>query len=1375
MDASSSTRLSWLQFTWEKFEEMIVYIVQDVFDEPSTQRYLKQGNKQQGIDIIALQQKNGKYLSIQCKKTANFGVAELKLAEKEFLQGSFAPTSDTFIIATSSDCQNDRSQKHHQQQALTFRTDHQIRYELWDITYIETALKKHYRLVAHYFGKEQADWHCFSLAPAVKAFDKINDYIPRSLLNIRDINENPFMRGESKVQTLQEILDEELMISKNICVLADPYEGKTSLLLQTAYELTTTHKSIMPLLVILKDTTLKPIAEILKDHYNAWESVGACNLVVMIDGLDEVAGDRFTEAITLIKDFIRSYPQVHFLYSCRKLFFFKYHLLTELNSFEYYQLQPISHYRLDEYLEQKLGTAKAQIYRRIRQMDLEELMRNPFYLIEMTKWFRDPHQSLPGSKIEVTERFIEESLKFSATRRLARGKVLDENRVIYKKTLQKFAFALQLSGLNAAPKDMIQELFGDRECELLQSSSIITINDQSWSFINAMFQEQLSAKQLLAFPAEQIISLICNGRIIRKVNIKWIQTVASYLSLLPENHADRATIMEFIRKDNIELLTLADHSKFNTEIRLEIVQEIFSRLIHENIRLLLVQDLDVAEFIGNDDKAILYLISLLRPDVTELIKALCCRIMHYLQLTDKQQRALLLAVNREMPSHQDHYYGKLLLQQASSYQLTSKKLLKEILRKLPRLNHHEFRGGIYKYLVATGQSEEYYQLGIDGLEILVQYNQGINHHGSEDSLEKFLLSTNTSSNLKRLYQLMATDSWFKFYHNHSSRTQEFCDQLVKLTTKLYAVDRSLIYHLVCFLVRADKKHVLKNFENLFAFFEITSTHDLGIQLYIQQKDGEGYHFNFGKLLSEKAEEILLWMHEDGEIQKKDLYSFRAGYYRTGKSEKGDKFQLLIEQVFGTETVSKSSLDTYAEIEQIKAKNDKIHLISRDAFEQALRGFFGYYKIKVLTNKQLNAYPTKKTKRTALESNHLMRFIRKCRDQDRNVSLENCLEKFHTPGLFEKWRIYLLRESSLVEKDIEFKNILEEYYKDELPGTSFENTLGRSSNEVWYYKSVLLAELWQNYLFPTTEDRLLDFTWVISGGINALSNNRANKRPSLAEALLEQFKDDPEKLGNRILFNLRNGIAHVGVETAHLELCKILKLGPAIPILLEKINQRKHARSDLSHMISIYIKLGGSPKQLIGFFGKEKPYEDYLYKELVRILIEPFPEVVIPALKKVVKSNDHGIEDRISAAQFLAQAGESSGFNFMIDHLAKQNEPALEIQSKFQIWKVDTKKALKKLDLVIHMIPDTSFHRNAFYRSPDRFIVELLNGLASKEEDDLVLVYKYLQNNFEKFKLQFPHTAGNFIWYAENAVEDFRKQNHHVLPLGEIKALIERHP
>lgn len=1368
--------LNWTQFPWEKFEELIVYLIQDVLKEPSAQRFLKQGNRQQGIDVFALQQHSGKKLSIQCKKRTDLTLYGLQAAEKEFLKGSFVKDSDTFILATVSDLQKAAIQNHYLEKQQEFSNTHDISYQLWDVNYIENLLKKHYRLVAHYFGKQQADQYCFSAEPDIPPYPSLKDYIPRTLINIKNIEENPFLRNKENSLSIRQIIDEHLAVAKRICILADAYDGKSSLLRQAAHELTSEHGTIVPLLVLLKDTTLKPIAEILREHYNAWESVGSCNLLVMIDGLDEVASDRFTEAITVIKDFVRSYPQVNLLFTCRKLFFHNYHLETELRDFEFFQLQSIGYYYLDEYLESRLGTQKKNFIKRIHQLDLSELIRNPFYLIEVTDWYLQPGKLLPKNRSEVTDRFIEKSLSVSATRRLPGGEMLDENRVVYKKALQKLAFSLQLSGLNALTKDQVQELFTKKEIQLLQNSSIVTINGSSWSFINAMFQEQLAANQLHAFSVEEIIPMISHGKQIKKISIKWIQTVASYLSQLNPSSGLRKAIMEFIRQDNIELLTLADRGKFSAELRLQILGEIFDRMVRDNTRLLVVQEADVAEFIGNDAKGTLFLIDLLCSGITERIKAVACRILKNMQLEDAHQKALLKAVNQQMPLLSDTYYARLVLQLVSYYKLKSKKLLVEILRKSPRLDNHEFREGVYRYLIATDDIEKHYQFGIDGFEILVRYNIGINHHGSEADLEKFLLATRSAANLKRLLALMSTAPWMDFYHSSSSSREAYAKNFANLLASLYPSDKGLLYHLVNFLICAERKHELDDFEEVFSFFEKTGTHHLGIQIYLQLTCIDGHAFYFGKMLSPKAEEILIQMHEDGEIDKGTLISFKSAYYRERNLPAGEAFRTIIEQAFGKEPEPQPYRDDYEEMEKVRNANDHPHIENKEAFEKAIRNFWGFYKNGNPNKSQVFSRDVKKTKRTHLESNHLIAFIRKCWKEKQKVSLEDCLEKIAYPGLFETWRAIRVREKTDDPAlGHQYLKLLEKYYHRELPNALFEDIIGRPSDEIWYYKGVLLAELWQKYGFQTPNEKLLDFTWIISGGINAISTAKANKKGSIAQSLLESFKDEPEKLGDKILANLRSGITSEHVETAHLEMCKVLKLTQAIPMLLERINSGDYNRPDTSHMISTYNRLGGKPEQLIPFFRKQEPFADYIYMEMVRILSDDHPQEALPGIKKTLRSKTHKKEDQITAAKYLAQAGEIAGFNYLIDHLASGEKPTLEIQSRFQIWKIDTRKALNKLDKVIHVIPDRILHQDKFYRSPDRLVLEILNGLASKSEEDLQLVYLYMQKNFKKFKKDFPDTAGDFIWYAENMLEDFRKQAPAKFSTKEIKTLCEREP
>ncbi|WGQ10711.1 hypothetical protein QG516_03455 [Pedobacter gandavensis] len=1294
------------------------------------------------------------------KKTPTLGLAGLKTANEEFEKNRFTETSDTFIIATSSDCQTKNIQDYIKEQEIHFLSKHNIAYQVWDLNYIELALREHYRIVEYYFGISEAKKHCFGQAPLIPIYPAIQNYIPRFLGKVDKENENPFLALSDRTSfKLIELLNDNPGVTKRFCLIADPYEGKSALLQQTAHELMTSDTNIVPLVIIMKDTSPKPIANTLASKYKAWQSIPICNLIIMIDGLDEVPMDRFDETVTLIKEFVTEYPFVNILFTCRSLFFFHFQLKKELENFGHYQLRPLGYYYIDQYLQDQLGNQKSLFTQKIKSLDLEDLLKNPFYLIHLTKWFKDSPRKLPSSKIEMVEKFIQESLEASGRRKLSGGFKLDAKRVAYKKVLKKFALALQIAGLNATPKEFVQELFSTEDQELLQNGSIITINNNSWSFNNAMFQEQLAAQELISHEPSQVIKLICVGEKVRKINTKWIQTVATYLSLAPPDSEVRKMILDLIRKDNMELLTLSDRSKFSPEFRLEVIKSIISRSIKLNTRLLLVNEFSVAGFIGTDPLIVNYLIGLLKPSISERLKVVVCRTLKHIVLSDTQQKDLLRISLRDLRREIDPYYAKLLLDLLARYAITDERLLTYLIANNHTIINHDFRSGIYRYLVAVDKVDENYQFGLDGFEMLISHNTGISHHGSEHELENFLLNTKDSVNVRKLYTLMESKDWQMYYHDKGTNTAEFISKLGILTTKLYQIDKLLIFPVVNFLITADSNHLLNDFSKLFSFFTNTKTNCLAVQLYLLNKSGTGYHFHFTKFLTPEANELLIRLHDDGDIEKSVLYSFLTGYYRERMSTEGDAFRKSIDQVFGKEPVDKKNIhNVYEQSELIKQKNDLLHISSIESFKQAVRDFFAHFKNKTITSNQLYWEPRVKSKRTILESNHLFAFIQECMDDQKKATLDNCLEKLQIPGLFDTWRAKRLLEHDFKQlPSEELKQMLLNFYYQRLPETEFQDTLGKPSTDVWYPVSVLVAQIWQKFQFETSDEKILQFLWVISGGINAVTNDRINKRESIADALLGHFEEQKEKLGRQVIDNLNSGITSLNVQTSHLELCKILKLHAACPILIKLIKSGNYNSSDTYHMINIYNHLDGDLENLIPYFRKQIPFANYIYMQLVKLFIGPFPEEVIPGLTQSLSNPDLSEENKIESAKYLAHAGIWDGFEYLINSLCISGKPPYEIQSNFTIWNVDTKKALRKLNSVMHMFPDTSYHREPFYRSPDRFILEILNGLAEKTEEDLLLVYKYYYANMRKYRKEFPNSAGDLIWYAEMALEKFRER------------------
>ena len=98
-------------------------------------------------------------------------------------------------------------------------------------------------------------------------------------------------------------------------------------------------------------------------------SVAAKDLVILIDGLDEVPSDRFIEMLNHIKDFSVAHEIVHLCFSCRKLFFADYDLEGALPKFDFFELQELGYGQSFRYMENELGSERESFFRRIQLLN----------------------------------------------------------------------------------------------------------------------------------------------------------------------------------------------------------------------------------------------------------------------------------------------------------------------------------------------------------------------------------------------------------------------------------------------------------------------------------------------------------------------------------------------------------------------------------------------------------------------------------------------------------------------------------------------------------------------------------------------------------------------------------------------------------------------------------------------------------------------------------------------------------------------------------------------------------------------------------------------------------------------------------------------
>ncbi|KQM77965.1 hypothetical protein ASE74_16370 [Pedobacter sp. Leaf216] len=1369
------TRLNFDKLTWEEFQQLTVYLAQEEYSLPAFEEFLKKGSKQDGIDIISFDQGIGKFFTIQCKHVKAVNITKVRAIITEFKQGSFLNTSDRFLICTSADLQQTSIQSYLNEQKLGMRNDYGIELIVWDGNHLNSILAKYYRIVSRFFGIEDAEKHCHGKPfQKTKVFPQEN-FISRSISALKQDNEESIWsrRKEQKPIFLSELMRENPLVSRKICLLADAYEGKSVLLKQTAYELSAGFPGFETIFIELKSVNIRPIDEILKANADTWREIPSKDLIVIIDGLDEVPTDLFIETTDHIGEFIHQYPNVNIIFSCRKSFFQRYNLHGKLKDVDFFTIDRLGYYLIQQYLSSKLSGLQVNAFnKKIKILGIDDFLHHPFYLVMLARWFAENPKNLPSSKIDIVSKFIDESLLISANRKLSKGNLFMQRKMDYRRGLKKLALAFQLAGLNAADEDFIQQLFSAEQIELFQHSALLSLENGKWFFQNALLQEQLAALALIEEEVK-IFDFICLGREIKKIRPKWIQTIASVISMLGEQDPLRETLVTIIKNDNIELLTYSDSSKFNSAFRLEILTSILNNCIHRSSRPIRIDEDDIAQFIGNEATTLRYLLSLLRPDIHEVAKVTVCRIIRELSLNNELAGEYQKKAFEELKSLSDPYYGKLLMNVFSFYGETGLPVIEIAMGRVDLIAKHEFREGIYKYFIAKNLVDEHYQFGLDGFGLLISYNKSIRHNGSEQRIGEFLLATRRPENLRKLFKLVGTPAWLSFYAHRTDALGSFISGLESTATLVYAKDRGIIFPLVDLISILGRQAIRDEFSPLSEFFKNTGTKMTALKILLLDPEGH-YHYEFSNIIDRDCMSYLLYAHEEGLISRDTLNSFRSGLYLAKNFEESSYFREQVEDAFGKPEIKEDPADNYyQQSQEVKFQNDLKYVQSLENFREGVISFFGAYGRKSLPYEDLYIDYDSKPKRFRTDSELMYRFLSDRMTDQKIVFLKDCLKVLEDPQQFEFIRAALILNFSFNARPGEevFKSIAADYFNEEISRADFNNAFFIENNILhWRQKELLLARLWKRFQMNSEEEFLLDLLWMDRNGIRGIEHHKLNKIESIASLLIKLFDQKKQLLQAKVIANMRDGINDPMVLGTHIGLCRNLRIFESVDWIYEAI-RRGRLKDELYVGLDIFLELGGDAEMLLPVLRSLTDYNNHNFLHAVKLLYARFPEEVSAVILSQFETDKLTDDTKMSLAKYLSAMGEKKGFRFIVAKIRKTKLAPYHIQSGFKICMVDTGWALDEMDDLIYLLLTEENDRWRFYETAKHFLLEVINDFAAKSEEDLLLVEHFLRKKMVELTPDF-ELAHHLLWYIERAYEDFRNAEVEPMKISKIRLLLE---
>lgn len=389
---------------------------------------------------------------------------------------------------------------------------------------------------------------------------------------------------------------------KRTLVIAEPGYGKTRLLKELFRNAKSLKKESLlidlkkiPENIGIEDFIYLQINELEKDKN--FEIVDSENIILYLDGLDEVKQGNFSMVVDKIKSFNLKYPKVFTVLSCRWHFLKKYQKIFAGTDYVYLYIYPFSIDNVKEYLSQASFSEGdiGKIFDSLRSKHRDLIIQTPRYLELLVNYIKEKgiDNIRDITKADLFEYFIYHKLEIEDNR-------LDKyKRDLIKRVLEKLALIMEIYQTNIITKDELMTFFDELDSDLKASllhqisiekfydKSLIKDNGDTIEFDNTEFQEYLAAKEITRFGnIEQTIFELSVDSEIREIFPSWFNTLMFLteldISLLKPilNFGSRNKEQYIQDEEYHRLLTRINVQKLSKEDRKIIFEEVLDYYQH---------------------------------------------------------------------------------------------------------------------------------------------------------------------------------------------------------------------------------------------------------------------------------------------------------------------------------------------------------------------------------------------------------------------------------------------------------------------------------------------------------------------------------------------------------------------------------------------------------------------------------------------------------------------------------------------------------------------------------------------------------------------------------------------------------------------------
>lgn len=397
-------------------------------------------------------------------------------------------------------------------------------------------------------------------------------YIPRKIRKCCEIETDTDCNDSEK--TILRLIEEKE--DTRIVLLGGAGLGKTTELQQVALELTKINK--YPILVSLNNYTCTDKG--IEKFFNAqWGDVSPEQLVVLLDGFDEIEPNSTRQAIRHIQSFAERNQSIRIVVSSRTNF---YNTSKDngggstLHNFRAYLLKPLTTEDYKYYITKNYTFEYEAFYNEVSRNMMLPIIENPFFLIALAEIY-DADKKLDKNRGLIINKLINKRVKNDILHYKDTFEDIESNKeYIFQKT-REVAMAMVTAGHRSiSGKELLHLCEEEQNVSLIKNTISFLIPDEKdhWRFEHSYFLEYLAAEYLIKLNLDEIKRLMLGSGSERIMPI-WQNTLTLLLSILKSGDKLFDPLVDWLAQTDPVALIGIEPERLTDELRENIFCKIF--------------------------------------------------------------------------------------------------------------------------------------------------------------------------------------------------------------------------------------------------------------------------------------------------------------------------------------------------------------------------------------------------------------------------------------------------------------------------------------------------------------------------------------------------------------------------------------------------------------------------------------------------------------------------------------------------------------------------------------------------------------------------------------------------------------------------------